>query len=290
MTSTRYLFCLIAKTFGYRRKNIYMTQAAGETHLLKEAEYHLGMAIWQKVEDIEAVSVEYWNLRKLIKERDRVCAELEACQKQLANAHEGRADLIGINNEPFQNLLNQRQAILKYLDELASERDLIVTKAREIRRTYDGVKAKEEVLTKEATHSQEEFTAISKRLVQLKADFSALKAERHELAEKIAQGNAKIEGIDAEIQRRKKERREIASEAFQHIGDTNQEMSTLRAELGALDTRMHQLYTEIGKHVSRCIAEDPECRKACKEHWGLVDVMDSLRKSVLLNHKLADFG
>lgn len=289
MTSNRYFFCLIAKTFGYRRKNVYMTEAAGETHLLKEAEYHLGMAIWQKAENIEAVSVEYWNLRKLVKERERLSTELEACRKQLANAHEERTDLIGINKEPYQDLVNQRLVTLKYLEELASERDLIVTKAREIRRAYDGVKAKEEVLIKEGTHSPEEFAAISRRLLQLKAEFSELKTQRHELGVKIARSDAKIEEIESEIQRRKKEHRQITSEAFQFIGDTNQEMSSLRAELGALDARMHQLYTEIGKHVSRSIAEDPECRKACKDHWGLVDVMESLRKSILLNHKLADF-
>jgi uncharacterized coiled-coil DUF342 family protein len=267
-----------------------MGDAAGETHLLKEAESHLGKAIWQNVEDIEALSVEYWNLRKLIKERDRVATELETCQKQLADAHEERAGLLGVTNEPYQDLLEERQAILNSLEELARERDLIVAKAREIRRAYDGVKTKEEVLTKEGNHSREDFTAISKRLVQLKADFSALKAERHEVAEKIAQGDAKIDAIEAEIQKRKKERREKASEAFQHIGDANQEISTLRAELGVLDTRMRQLYTEIGKHVSRNAAEDPECRKACKEHQGLVDVMGALRKSILLNHKLAEHG
>jgi uncharacterized coiled-coil DUF342 family protein len=85
--------------------------------------------------------------------------------------------------------------------------------------------------------------------------------------------------------KRKKERREKASEAFQHIGDANQEISTLRAELGVLDTQMRQLYTEIGKYVSRNTA-DPECRKACREMQWLVDVMGALRKSILLNHKL----
>lgn len=290
MTSTRYFICLVAQAFGYRRKNIRMSDAAGETHLLKEAESHLGKAIWEKVEDIEALSVEYWNLRKLIKERDRVADELETLHERLAEAHEERASLLGISTEPYQELLEQRQGILISLEELARQRDLIVAKAREIRRAYDGMKTKEEVLTREGNHTTEDFAKITTRLAELKADFSALKAERHEIAEKIAQGDAKIDVIDAEVLKRKKERREKASEAFQHIGDANQQISTLRAELGVLDTRMRQLYTEIGKYVSRCAASDPECRKACKEHQGLVDVMGALRKSILLNHKLADNG
>jgi chromosome segregation ATPase len=290
MTSTRYFICLVAQAFGFRRKNIRTGDAAGETHLLKEAETHLGKAIWENVEDIEALSVEYWNLRKLIKERDRCAAELETLQTRLAEAHEERAGLLTVSSEPYQELLEERQGILIQLEELARERDQIVVKAREIRRSYDGMKTKEEVLTKEGNHTPEEFAKITARLAQLKAEFAALKAERHGVADKISQGDAKIDEIDAEIQRRKKERREKASEAFQHIGDANQEISTRRAELGVLDTRMRQLYGEIGRHVSRNAATDPGCRKACKEHQGLVDVMGALRKSILLNHRLAENG
>lgn len=288
MTSTRYFVCRLAQAFGYVRKNIRMGDAAGETHLLKEAESHLGRAIWKNVEDIEELSVEYWNLRKLITERERVAAELEICLNQLAQAHEERASLLGITNEPYQDLLDERQLVLSKIEELARERDLIVANARSIRRNYDGVKTKEEVLTKEGNHTPEELGKISKRLAQLKKDFAALKSERQEIAEMITKGDAKIDAIDNEIQKRKKARREKASEAFQHIGDANQEMSTLRAELGVLDTQMRQLYSEIGRHVSRNSASDADCRKACKEHHGMVDVMGALRKSILLNHKLAE--
>lgn len=290
MTPARYIVCRIAQTFGYNRKNIRMGEAASEMHLLKEAESYLGKEVWQEVEDIEELSVEYWNLRKLIKERDRVALELEKCNDALAEAHEERAGLLGISNQPYQDLIDERQKVLGTLEDLARERDTIVAKARDIRRLYDGIKTKEEVLTTEGEQSPEDLSRISARLSELKHDFSALKEDRHVIAEKIAAGDARIDGIDAEIQIRKKERREKASEAFQHIGDANQEMSTLRAELGVLDTQMRQLYSEIGKHVSRNVSQSPACKEATSEHHGLVDVMGALRKSVQLNHKLAENG
>jgi chromosome segregation ATPase len=289
MTSTRYYICFVAQAFGYRRKNIRMGDAAAEMHLLKEAESHLGKAVWEKVNNIEELSAEYWNLRKLNKERDRVANLLEICQAQLAKAHEERASLLGMSSEPFQDLLEKRQLVLGSLEELARDRDMIVAKARDIRRIYDGVKIKEEVLSKEGGHTPEDLAKISKRLSDLKEEFSALKAKRVEVAERIAAGDSKMDAIETEIEVRKKARREKASEAFQHIGDANQEMSTLRAELGVLDTQMRQLYSEIGRHVSRNPGSS-ECRKACKEHHGLVDVMAALRKSIALNHKLADYG
>jgi chromosome segregation ATPase len=289
MTPTRYYIFLVAHAFGYRRKNIRMGDAAGETHLLKEAEYRLGKAIWENVADIDELSVEYWNLRKLDKERKRVAADLETLQSRLAVAHEERASLLGISNELYMDLIQERQATLITLEELARERDLIVARAREVRRTYEGIKTKEEVLRKEG-NIREEASRLTDRLAQLKLDFSALKIERHEVAEKIARGEAKVDAIDAEIEKRKDERRVKASEAFLHIGDANHELAGLRSELGVLDARMRQLYTDIGKYVSRNSKNNPACRKACKEQQGLVDVMGALAKSILLNHKLGEKG
>ena len=286
MTSTKYLVCLVAQAFGYRQKNTRMAEAAEELHLLKEAESHLGKALWENVEGIEALSIEYWNLRKLTKERERVAGELEIRQKKLAEAHQERVGLFGISNEPYQKLLEERLTILSSLEALAKQRDLIVAKAGQLRRAHDGAKTKEEVLTKEGISTEKDFSAITQKLLKLKAQFAELNAERQKVAAKITEGDIKIDTIDTEILKRKKERRAQASEAFQHIGDANQDISFLRAELGVIDTQMRQLYTEIGKYISRN-PKDPECRKASKEMQWLVDVMSALRKSILLNHKLS---
>lgn len=85
-----------------------MSDAASESHLLKEAEAHLGRKAWKNVEPIESLSVEYWNLRKLVKERDEIRVELDACQKLLDEAHEERSILLGSENEPFQKLLTEK--------------------------------------------------------------------------------------------------------------------------------------------------------------------------------------
>ena len=290
MTTTRYLLCRFALVFGYARKNIRMGDAAGEMHLLKEAEAHLGEAVWKKVEDIEALSVEYWNLRKLTKERDRVAKNLVVCQNELAQAHAERANLLGVATEPFQDLIDERKRVLDDLEELARERDMIVARAREIRRSYDGIKTKQEVLEKEGNHTPEVLEKTNEKLIQLKKEFTRLKGERETVAGKITNGDARIDAIDADILDRKKARRGKASEAFQHIGDANQEMSTLRAEVGLLNTQMRQLYSEIGRHVSRHAGKDPECTKATKQHHGMVEVMRALRHSIQMNHKLAELS
>ncbi|MEO7098592.1 MAG: hypothetical protein ABI162_04465 [Luteolibacter sp.] len=290
MTSSRYYIARFAQAFGYYRRNQRMGDAASEMHLLREAEAYLGAAIWEKVEGIEELSVEYWNLRKLIKEREIVLQKLEECQKRLELAHEERANVLNSTPEIHQELFEQRIKLLTELEELAQERDDIVAKAREVRRTYDGLKMKLEVLAKEASNSPtlpQEIEKVKARLLELKSKFSELKEQRIVIGEKIEEGDAKVDAVDEQLSERKKDRRINASEAFQVIGDGNKEISILRAENGVLDTQMRQLYAEIGRYVSRNATHNSACAAAAASHRGIIDVMRALRRSVALNHRLA---
>ncbi|MES2437917.1 MAG: hypothetical protein V4584_02545 [Verrucomicrobiota bacterium] len=290
MTSTRYYMARFAQAFGYFRKNQRMADAASEMHLLREAEAQLGYLIWEKVENIEELSVEYWNLRKFIKERDIVREKLANCQARLDQAHEERATVLNSTPEIHQELADQRVALLTELENLAQRRDEIVAEAREVRRSYDGLKMKLEVLTKETPSPEfdkEQVEKIKARLAELKTRFSTLKQQRIEIGTEIEKGDAKVDVVDSQLNEKKKDRRVNASEAFQMIGDGNKEMSILRAENGVLDTQMRQLYAEIGRFVSRHAGQHAACAQAVSSHKGLVDVMRALRRSIALNHRLA---
>lgn len=290
MTSSRYFIALFAKAFGYVRRSHRMGDAASEMHLLRESEAQLGAMIWQNVEGIEALSVEYWNLRKLIKERDLVRAKLDACQERLDQAHEERATLLNSSPEIHQDLFDERTALLNDLELLSHQRDQVVADAREVRRTYVGLKMKLEVLTKESGGSQpdpEEIHKVKDRLVELRLQFADLKQARIRVGEEITKGDQKIDLIDEKFKAQRQERRVLASAAFQVIGEGNREISIMRAESGVLDTRMRQLYGDIGRYVSRHANQDAACAAAAAQYHGLVDVMRALRRSIALNHRLA---
>lgn len=290
MTSSRYLVARVAQAFGYVRRAQRMSDAASEMHLLREAEAQLGAMIWEKVENIEALSVEYWNLRKLIKERQEVNSKLVECQEKLTKAHEERAEILNSTPEINQELLERRMALLTGLEQLAQERDRIVVDAREVRRSYIGLKMKLEVLATEGGDSPEnlqEIAKVKKRLLELRDRFGELKQERIRIGGLIEEGDAKVDEVDEQLKEEKRQRRMQASEAFELIGEGNKELSILRAESGLLDTQMRQLYAEIGRYVSRNTKRDPACAAAAASHHGLVDVMRALRRSVALNHRLA---
>jgi len=290
MTSTRYYVARFAQAFGYFRRNQRMADAASEMHLLREAEAQLGTAVWTKVEDIEALSVEYWNLRRFLKERAITQDKLAECQGRLDQAHEERSNVLNNTPEDQQDLLDERIRLLTRLEELAFERDRIVAEAREVRRSYDGLKMKLEVISAESQNTsvaQQEITTVKERLLQLKNRFGELKDQRIAIGQEIENSDAEVERVDEKVKETRQSRRVSASEAFLVIGDGNKEISTLRAESGVLDTQMRQLYAEIGRYVSRNAYSDPSCAAAVSEHRGLVDVMRAIRRSIALNHQLA---
>jgi len=290
MTSSRYFVARVAQAFGYVRRAQRMGDAASEMHLLREAEAQLGAMIWEKVENIEDLSVEYWNLRKLIKEQQEVRAKLAVCQEKLTKAHDERAEILNSAPEINQELLDKRMELLAELEKLSHDRDRIVMDAREVRRSYVGLKMKLEVLTTEGGDSPGNLAEIAKakaRLVELRDKFSTLKQERIRIGHLIDEGDAKVDAVDEKLKEEKQQRRLQASEAFEVIGEGNKELSILRAESGLLETQMRQLYAEIGRYVSRNTKRDPACAAAAAAHHGLVDVMRALRRSVALNHRLA---
>ncbi len=285
MTTTRYILARFAQAFGVNRRQRRMAEAASEMHLLREAEQVLGQSVWEQVEEVEELGVEYWNLRKLIKERDEIRGKLEDCEAILADAHEQRSTLLGAKSDSQSDLETERAELLANLEKLSRDRDSVIQQAREIRRIYDGLKMKLEVLQREGTSEAIEKTKA--RMVELKVRFTELKQERDLVAASIAEGDAKVDAIDSELAEERQKHRAEASVAFQQIGQANRDISSLKAQLGLIDTQMRQLFSEIGRHVSRNAFVNDQCRTAAKGHIPMIDVMRALRKSVAMNHRLA---
>jgi chromosome segregation ATPase len=290
MTPTRYLLARAAQAFGYVRKSQRMGDAAREMHLLREAEAYLGISIWENCKDIENLSVEYWNLRKLKKEHDELLEKIQAAESELDAAHQERAQALQITPESNQELLDQRAEKLKQLETLAAKRDQIVAQGRDVRRVYVGLKTKLEVLNQESSHPDEhqnEIQAVKLRLDELKHHFSDLKNQRIKIGQEIEQGDTELDALDQQLKNIRQERRLKASDSFQIIGESNKQLSTLRSDAGAIEAQMRLLQAEIGRYVSRYYHGDPECAEASSSYRSMTDVMRALRRSIALNLRLS---
>jgi chromosome segregation ATPase len=288
MTSFRYFLARITHTLGIHRRSQRMSDAASETHLLRDAETYLGAMIWKNVENIEPLSAGYWNLRKLTQEKEALASGISACQEKLTKAHEHRASTLSSLSGPLQSLAAEKAELAAQLEELSERRNEIVAAAIEIRKTYDGLKVKAEVLSNQPAGSHSERDRLAESMNQLKERFAELKAERTLISEKIITGDLATRDLDVRILSHKTSQHENATKTIHLIGDTTKEISSLRADCGTIDTRMTQLHVEIGKHVSRNFLADPACAEAARDHRRLVSVLHALRKSITLNYRLAE--
>jgi len=287
MTPTKFFVARVAQAFGLHRKTKRMSDAANEMHLLRDAETVLGSAVWERVEKIEELSVEYWNLRRLMRERDDIREKVAACNERLEVVHEERTTLLSSRSEPQQQLMQERQEIMAKLQQLAEARDEVVGRARNVRRTYDGLKMKLEVLSKESPDNSSELAGVREKLEELKSKFVELKQQRAKVAEDLEKADLELDEMDTRLAGHRQQRREQASGAFQLIGEANRELSSHRAELGLIETQIIQLYSEVGRYISRNRYRLPACAEAAKDHRAMVDIMRSLRASVSMNHRLA---
>ena len=287
MTPSRYVFARIAQSFGISRRAKRMSDAAFETHLLREAEQILGYKVWEATEDVEELSVEYWNLRKIQRERHELEEMLIGAEQTLADAHEERARLLNQTTDAQQELEEKRASLMQKLETIARERDGVINLAKEIRRRYEGLKTKLAVLSEEGT--EKNSTAIAEAREQmrtLRADFQALKKKRSEIGERIDRGDGILSKIEDKLGDRRKVRRDEAARTFQIIGKANRDISNHRAQLGLIETQEQQLYGEIGRYVSRHARATQLLTRIYRDHQALIDIMIALRKSIIMNRKL----
>jgi chromosome segregation ATPase len=289
MTPSKYFICRIAARLGFVRKNLRLGHAATETHLLKEAETFLGEAVWKMTENIEELSMQYWNLRKISKEHEHISHEIEQLQEKFYENYQQQTDELQSTQHVYLEFTDERKQILSRIDGLARERDKVIARARDVKRRFEGVRAKQEVINHEGNDSGE-MEKIAARLKDLKIEFKKLKEQREKIAEDTAAANQRIQEIEAIVREKKQHGQSKAMLTSQSIGDANQQISSRRAQLNNLNEQMTQLYAEIGRHVSIHASTEPACAKISKKHRGLINVMLALRRSIHYNYKLAELG
>lgn len=285
MTNSSFLIARLAQSFGIDPRQRRMSDAASESHLLHDAEQVLGSKIWQQVEDIEELGIEYWNLRRLIADRERLHNEITELDEQLTHAHTRRAGLLDADSEERRTLDQRRNELLEELDGLAQHRDEVILRAKELRRLYDGVKTKFQVL--EGEGDPDAIARTSERMNTLRQQFEELRAERDDTVARIETDSSELETIEQQLGFERDRTRAAASGAFQKIGEANRRLSRLKAEVGVVESKMQQLFIDIGRHVSLAAETDPACRAATRNQRALVSVMHALRKSIRLNHTLS---
>lgn len=286
MNSSRYLLARIALSFGIHRKNKRLSEAADEMHLLRMAEEILGEDVWEKAEDIEDISVEYWSLRKLTIKKNELEQKVREAGDVLNFSHEERNAILSESNQACLALEKKRDELVRQSEALVAERDSVISQARQLRRKFDASRTKIQVLSEE--NGNEDIVREERRkMMEYKTEFGRLKSSRDEVGKCIQKLDRSITRIEETIADDRSRLRQEAAEAYQSIGKANRDVSQLTAEIGLIELEMQEHFCEVGRYVSNHAGSDSVCRQICKDHAHLVAQMQSLRSSIALNHKLA---
>lgn len=288
MTPTRYYIALIAKSFGVNRRHKRLADASAEIALLRQAEYHLGNLLWEKCEPLKELSVEYWNLRKYVKERDHNEIKLDELNQKLAILHEDRSNILNETTTEQDDLVNERLNLVADLEKLAAQKDRVVNRAKEIRRTHEGLLTKIEVLKRDGS-TPNAMNEVNETSHDIKQEFVDLKKQRQEIAERLDEGDRQIIEIVKKMVAFKQEKRDRAALIFQQMSVINRELSNIRSEIGNCEAHIRQLQSDVGRYVSRYYKRNAACAEIAKLERTMVEVMRMLRISIAMNHRLADF-
>lgn len=286
MTRTRYLLWRIGQNFGVSMTQRHATNAASELHLLREAEEILGRLCWNDTEEIEELSVEYWNLRKLTKRHEDLAHKIDAANDSLQKSHDQRAELLGLVVDSTKDLVADRETLIAKSERLGSERDVILADARSVKRHHDGIKAKLDFLTGESGTHTPEVEESRKELLKLKGRFKALRQNRDTLAVKIDNIDKEIQDLDDRIEKRRGDMRDEAFGSYQNIGKANRDISSTRSEFGNLENEMVVLFAEIGRYILTNHTH-PMLAKMVRRNRSLVNQMAALQISIHWNSQLS---
>ncbi len=287
MTRTRYGLAIVLQSFGLFRKMKRMTDAAAELHLMQEGEELLGIACWDKIEGIEELSMEYWNIRKIENKAAELNEKLTVSEETLHQAQQQRATLTDQNKDLGQELFYQREDIFVAMEQLNTSRDEVMEEAMAVKRRFEALKTKLSVLKKEGEKEQNNITKTSSEIDSLRSHFSSLKEQISDTDRQLEEKQKQLQELQNVIDEKNQDNKSDASEVYARISQANREISSTRAKLGLMMEERGQLCRQVGRHLN-LHAKNRQCQEACKNHRDLLQQIGLLRRSIQWNKKLIE--
>ena len=287
MTRFRYSLATILQSFGVHRKMKRMTDAAYELHLMQEGEQFLGALCWTGAENIEEISMEYWNIRRIEHERAALEEKIVESNKLLHAAHLARTTVTDRSKDIGQELFSERETLFDSLEKLNMMRDDIMTKAQQVKRRFEALKTKAQVLKDERNTEDEAYQTTRKSLETLREQFKDYKSNLGTVDRNIETEQEKLTQLQESIDTKLRGNKDQASETFTQISKANRDITKSKAELGLLTDEYARLCREVGRYLN-LNANNTECREACREHRGLLEQIRLLRRSIQWNKILAE--
>ncbi|MFT6238399.1 MAG: chromosome segregation ATPase [Akkermansiaceae bacterium] len=287
MTRTRFSIAALLQSFGIIRKTKRLTDSAFEMHLMQDGEELLGSFCWRNLEEIEDLSMEYWNLRRMDREEQALMQKLRESEDSLTAAQANRADFVDRSRDIGQNLFQKREDLFQKVENLNIERDELMGEATATKRKHAALKMKAEVLREEGDANKEKLEKCGEVLKDLKEEFTARKSVLTKINARISAQQEKLAGLQVKIDEKLESSKGDATESFAQISEANRDITNYRSELGLLNEEQGAVFREVGRFLNLNATRE-DCRKSCEDHRGLLEQTRLLYRSIQWNRRLIE--
>jgi chromosome segregation ATPase len=287
MTRTRFSIAALLQSFGVIRKTKRLTDSAFEMHLMQDGEGLLGSFCWRNLEEIEDLSMEYWNLRRMDREEQALMQKLRESEDSLTAAQANRADFVDRSRDIGQNLFQKREDLFQKVENLNIERDELMGEATATKRKHAALKMKAEVLREEGDANKEKLEKCGEVLKDLKEEFTARKSVLTKINARISAQQEKLAGLQVKIDEKLESSKGDATESFAQISEANRDITNYRSELGLLNEEQGAVFREVGRFLNLNATRE-DCRKSCEDHRGLLEQTRLLYRSIQWNRRLIE--
>lgn len=273
---------------GIRKERVRWNAVTRETQQLAEAQDLLGKLAWPSVESIERLSGEFWQLRdlqtqqeKLRQKSDQLTAENEAAQNRLYAVEDRVEDGVEALRKKKTGLMASSVHTMDHVEEI-KDRD------GETRRRFASLKGKLDVLKRQEGDFSEEIERTRQSLAILKAEHSndlAAVAAHEEEVRKLEQA---VQEIDSQISSLREAHKAETAGLVQEIGRRSKQIAEISARVGSLESQKTELSFQVGQFLSHQLdSRDPEMRKLLSRYGPLAGRISYLRRSIQYNQRLA---
>lgn len=286
MNAFGYIVRRVLWQFGLKRAKKRWEVANRELQILKEAEDLLGKVAWREAGEVEELTGEFWQLRNIENQEEKLTAELEAVRRENEALEDKIFDVTDDLHDEVDALVAKREKVAEEVDRYLQEIEDIRELAAEIRRRFEGYKVKYRVL-KEQGDDSAQLEEIQSILQELRDEFNQRKEQTLERNQQVERIEARLLEIDEEIQGKRAEISRRTAKVSIAIGENSKRLADLMAQLGAFERERKDLQSKIGLYLSANPDTTPATRKATERHMDLISKINYFRKSIQYNQRLA---
>jgi chromosome segregation ATPase len=288
MNTFGFLLSNLGKKLGMRRPAAWRASINREHHLVKTTEQALGEQAWQEIEEIEELTIEYWEIKDIenqqaeLEKRNRTLeAEIEIFRNQ-------REEITKRINKKLERKRDELIDKTSTVDSIATETEQAEHEKRVIEKRFEALKLKRKILM-EQDGTPEESQAIYDTLKELKVEHTEKKRSlaapiraSKEAEQAVAATNGEINALQDSI-------REETADVTEEFNQLSRRVAQNRSRIGALELTKGRALVRIGRYLG--LHQDdpiPETQAVCSNHRDLVSRIVRLRRSINFHRRLAE--